>query len=194
MRSGDTSMQHQSELGTDYFERLLSWLAPDRNDAGKRYLFIRSKLVKLFTYRGAGDPEQLADITIDRVSQKISEKEFSYSGDPIFYFYGVARFVVLEDRRRQVPEELPTEIEDKAEGNPENARYDCLETCLARLASSDRKMLLEYYQGAKKAKIDARRRLAESFGLPMNALRIQLCRLRADVRACVTNCLGGSTS
>lgn len=185
-------MRHQSELGTDYFERLLSWLASDRNDAGKRYLFIRSKLVRLFRYRGAGDPEQLADITIDKVAQKISEKDFSYSGDPIFYFYGVARFIALEDQRNQVPQELPAEIEDKTEGNSEDARYNCLETCLARLTRRDRQMLLEYYQGAKKAKIDARRRLAESFGLPMNALRIRLCRLRADIRTCVTNCLGGS--
>ena len=81
------------------FESLLEWLDPDRVRAGRKYGDIRLRLVKIFMWRGCHDAEDLADETIDRVASKVSAIKESYSGDPAWYFYGVARKVLMENLR-----------------------------------------------------------------------------------------------
>jgi DNA-directed RNA polymerase specialized sigma24 family protein len=64
-------------------------------------------------------------------------------------------------------------------------RLDCLERCLAELSPADRELIDQYYRGETRAKIENRRRLAEERGIPLNALRIRMLRIREKLEACV---------
>jgi DNA-directed RNA polymerase specialized sigma24 family protein len=167
--------------------RLLLWLAPDRNRAGEHYETIRRKLILIFASRGAVFPEEMADDCINRVTRKLPGIEEQYKGSPEFYFYGVARIVALEWARKQRPVEIPP-----TEGpSPETEEpLACLDQCLERLPDSTRALVLEYYQQDKKAKIDHRAAMAQKLGIATNALRIRAHRIRQHLEKCVLECLG----
>ena len=180
------------------FDRLLDWLAADRESAGSKYENIRVRLIKIFTCRGCGEADDLADETINRVTAKLGEIAGSYSGDPALYFYGVAQKVHLEYLRKKplVHESLEPGREPggKTAWSPETSEevereYACLEQCMDRLPPENRRLVLEYYQEEKRAKIDHRKQLADQLGIAVNALRIRACRLRAQLQQCVQNCL-----
>jgi hypothetical protein len=84
-------MRKNQPLTQESFDGLLAWLHPDREQAGEMYESIRCNLIKFFSARGFGNPEELADETIDRVARKVDEIVASYSGDPATYFFAVAR-------------------------------------------------------------------------------------------------------
>jgi hypothetical protein len=50
-------------------------------------------------------------------------------------------------------------------------------------------MLIGYYTGAGQAKIDRRRILAEEQGISLTALRMRMCRRRADLEREILDCL-----
>jgi DNA-directed RNA polymerase specialized sigma24 family protein len=175
-------------LTQEAFDKLLAWLDPNRDQAGKKYEEIRLRLIKIFTCRGCMEPEALADETINRVISKLETIVDSYTGDPALYFYGVAHKVHLEYLRKKpappAPAPPPLEPEDGIE--PE---YDCLEHCIERLTRDNRELVLQYYQEEKQAKINHRKRLAEQLGIALNALRIRAFRIRAELLRCVQDCL-----
>src|SRR5262249_58621256 len=67
-------------------------------------------------------------------------------------------------------------------------RLDCLEQCLNQLENKERELILEYYQGEKRTKIERRAHLATSLGLSLNALSIRACRIRNKLEDCVRKC------
>jgi hypothetical protein len=50
-------------------------------------------------------------------------------------------------------------------------------------------MILRYYTGKERVKIESRRALAESLGISMNALSIRACRVRDKIESCVQQCV-----
>ena len=173
-------------LTQESFDALLDWLDPQREKAGQKYEDIRLRLIKIFTCRGCSEPEDLADETINRVTNKLKEIEAGFTGDRARYFYGVANKVHLEYLRRKpaVTLQLPVANSDEVE-----REFKCLETCMDRLTPDNRELVLQYYQEEKKAKIDHRKLLAEHLGIAVNALRIRACRIRATLLECVQKCL-----
>src|SRR5689334_18556794 len=57
-------------LSQEAFDALLDWLDSDREQAGIKYEDIRGRLVMMFAARGCVDAEDLADETINRVTQR----------------------------------------------------------------------------------------------------------------------------
>lgn len=172
-------------LTQEAFDALLAWLDPERERAGKRYEDIRRRLVKIFAYRGCREPEDLADETINRVAKRVGEIAGTYSGDPSLYFYGVANKVHHESLRKKLPPPLPPpEPSQEIE-----LEYECLELCMGTLNADSRELVLQYYHGEKRARIERRRAMAERLGIPLNALRIRAHRLRVALRDCVNDCL-----
>jgi DNA-directed RNA polymerase specialized sigma24 family protein len=166
--------------------RLLSWLAPDRNGAGERYESIRRKLILIFASRRWAFPEEMADDCINRVMKKLPEIEGQYQGPPEAYFYGVAKIIELEWRRKDRPIEIP----DMEGISPETeAHLACLDRCLGKLPDASRGVVMEYYQQEKQAKIDHRAALAHRLGIAANALRIRAHRIRQQLEKCVLECL-----
>jgi len=177
-------------LTQESFDALLTWLDPNREQAGQKYEEIRTRLIKIFACRGCYEPEDLADETINRVTNKLKEIEGTFTGERARYFYGVANKVHLEYLRRKPAPPLPPPLHDTDEIEHE---YDCLEQCMQRLTTDNRELVLQYYQQEKQAKIEHRKRLAEQLGIALNALRIRAYRIRASLQECVQNCVHGAT-
>jgi RNA polymerase sigma factor (sigma-70 family) len=182
-------------LTQEDFDTLLDWLGPDRERAGRKYEEIRASLVKIFSWRGYHDAEDLADEVMNRVALKVKELSASYVGDPALYFYGVAKKVLLECRRREEHQPLTPNMSverDSAQGDEadEGVRLrECLQRCLRKLNSGDRALILSYYQKSKQKKIDYRKSLAEELGIDTNALRVRVYRIRTSLKSCIKNCV-----
>ena len=181
-------MNKEWVLTQEAFDKLLTWLDPDRDQAGKKYEDIRLRLIKIFTCRGCTEAENLADETINRVTRKVQTLAEDYTGDPALYFYGVAQKIYLEYLRRKptpaLPPPSPLENSDEVE-----VEYDCLEQCMQHLTPDNRELVLQYYREEKQAKINHRKRLAEQLGIALNALRIRAHRIRLTLQQCVQSCL-----
>jgi DNA-directed RNA polymerase specialized sigma24 family protein len=65
----------------------------------------------------------------------------------------------------------------------------CLEKCLDKLLAEDRELILEYYRGEQRAKIERRSELTTRLGITPNALSIRACRIRTRLEACVNSCV-----
>ena len=174
------------------FDRLLTWLNSDKDEAAKQYEKIRCKLVKYFERRlyldryPCVDAEDLADENLDRVCRKMPQLADSYEGDPIKYFYAVAKNIYFEYiKKTLLPDPLPAycpppDIEP---------RQECLDHCMNRLAKEDSDLLLQYFQDDGKAKIDHRKELAEILGIPLNTFRMRIHRLKLALQECVFDCM-----
>lgn len=191
-------MKKEWVLTQDVFDSLLDWLDADRERAGKKYETIRLRLIKIFTCRGCLEAEDLTDETINRVTVKVEEIATTYSGDPALYFYGVAQKVhqeyLREPRAARVPETVirhsvaqPAPATQTSEDT--EAEYECLDRCMERLPSDNRRLVIEYYQEQKQAKIEHRKQLARELGIAVNALRIRAHRIRLLLQQCVQTCL-----
>jgi DNA-directed RNA polymerase specialized sigma24 family protein len=178
-------------LTREAFDNLLSWLAPDRDEGGRKYEEIRSRLIRFFTCRGCCCPEDLADETITRVIKAMESKAAEYKGEPIAFFYAVAKKVYLEKGRVRPlrSEDLPVFAGSDREGE-----LDCLERCMSRISASCRELISRYHQQEGSEKILARQQLARELGLEMNALRIQACRIRKILRDCVSDCIASKAA
>jgi len=191
-------MKKEWVLTQDSFDTLLDWLDADRERAGSKYEAIRLRLIKIFTCRGCAEAEELADETINRVTARVIDIASDYHGDPALYFYGVSHKVHLEYLRKAQAQQTNVPV-DSAGSNADaltvslvddiEPEYECLERCLEHLPTDNRKLVLEYYQQERHAKIEHRKRLATELGIAVNALRIRAHRIRLALQRCVHNCL-----
>jgi DNA-directed RNA polymerase specialized sigma24 family protein len=180
----------------EVMQAFLLWLGGDQLTGARKYEEIRRKLILLFRWRGCFIPEELTDETIDRTARAVLKPDFHYDGDKDLYFRGVARNVFLEwvRRERRLPTESVSEgafdLPAPAPPEPEEVRVSCLDRCLNALPPAKRNLILGYYRSDKREKIDGRQHLAAELGIGVNALRIQIFRLRNALRRCVENCRG----
>ena len=192
------------ELTPEAFHRLLNWLDEGASSDGQKYLEMRRRLVAYFDRKNCVRPDELADETLNRVARRLEEEAGAIEGDaPARYCYIVARFVFMEHLREMRKENMLTnhlrqqphadrlvasEVND--EQQIKERRLDCLERCLNGLETASREIILRYYVGKARVKIEHRRALAEELGVTMNALSIRACRIRDKLEACVRECVG----
>ncbi len=180
-------MNHEKSLTQAAFDSLLAWLDSDRDQAGRKYEFIRQRLIRIFTCRGRNDADELADETINRVTLKAAKIAQEYVGDPALYFYGVAQKVYLESLRKRPPVVMPPP--PAPEPIEAEQAYDCLLKCMEQLPPANRELISEYYQNDKRQKVEYRKKLAEKLGIAQNAVRIRAHRIRQKLQRCVEECL-----
>ena len=161
------------------FDQLLRWLSVDPDTAGERYEVIRRKLIRLFASRRCIFAEDLADETFNRVARKLPQIKESYVGNQLSYFYGVAKKVYLEYLRCISRQRRPSLL--MAEGELEEM-FEHLEKCLSQLSHQDRELILTYYQGIAREKIDNRKKLAQELEIPLSALRLRAHRIVSRLR------------
>jgi DNA-directed RNA polymerase specialized sigma24 family protein len=174
----------------DDFEKFLNWLDTDPNRAGIKYEDIRRRLIRFFICRGCGvDSEALADQSMERVIKKIQILADSYQGDPVYYFFGVARNVYREWLDEQIKRSTlsPPPPGESSEQKELLDRY--LEKCLSAHSEGERKLILSYYSGERQQKIVNRKELSQKLGIGANALRLKVHRIRTELRKCVEECL-----
>lgn len=173
-------------------EALLAALDPDRDEAGRKYEIIRAKLIRLFEWRRCDSPEDLADVTISRVAKRIYEG-VEFKNEPFGYFCGVAHLVHKEFLRSVAREQKAFDRGDWPPPQPEeepedDQRLSCLNRCLGQLPPGEKDLLLRYYQGDNN--IRNRKDLCRERDTTINALRIQVHRVRRKLESCVRDCLG----
>ncbi len=190
------------------WEDLLDFLDPARpgkrgagrdTEAEARYLEILRKLACFFAGRGCRDAEDLAVECVLRVAGKCGTLDASARENRAGYFYGVARNVLhewwrheLRDSRKR--DSLRMELARTSWANgPSWSRKEtvqrCLDQCMGELSQSTRRLVLGYYGEEGAAKIECHRRLAGELGKSVNALRIEVHRIRATLRQCVLGCV-----
>jgi DNA-directed RNA polymerase specialized sigma24 family protein len=173
-------------LTSGAFDRLLAILDDDRDAAAVAYAQLRQRVAGLHRWWGSADPENLADLTLDRAARKLQDGASVERGDFGAYVRGVARMVFYEAARQ--PQPIPLTREPLADNQvAEQEPLDCLDECLSSLAPADRHLVLRYYDG--RDQIAERRQLARELNLTPTALRLRTHRLRGRLEGCVSGCL-----
>lgn len=188
-------------LTSGAFNKLLNWLDEGAHSGGQKYLEIRERLVSYFDRKNCTSPDELADETLNRVARRLEEEGSIESDTPTHYCYIVARFVFLESLRGAKKEDMPLDdllreptgdkflaTDESDEKENREKMLDCLEHCTEKLEPQNREIIVGYYVGEQRVKIENRRTLAEKFGVTINALSIRACRIRDRLEACVGNC------
>ena len=176
-------------LSAARFASLLARLGPDPESAGAAYEYLRRALVAFFSWRGAATPEECADETLDRLATRLDEG-LTVDNVPRFAL-GIARLVLLEHWRRPEArgvrlDALGYEPAAPAEQPADEGRARSLARCLEELPPGGRDLVLGYYAGDGRDRIDGRKRMAQALGLSENALRSRAQRLRDQLEKCLT--------
>jgi DNA-directed RNA polymerase specialized sigma24 family protein len=199
------ALREEPTLTAFTFTRLLEWLDDGVNSNGERYLEMRRRLVLYFDRRNRSTAEELADETLNRVGRTLEQDGAIATRPPARYCYVIARFVLLEDIRRerrhvQLDERrtavasrqwrlAAVEQDDRLVAR--EGRLDCLDRCLQALKPAQRDLVVEYYRDLRREKIERRKSLAARLGISMNALGIRVCRIRDTLTACLQDCRPG---
>ena len=174
--------------------KLLECLDPDAEIAGEKYEDERRKLIRFFEKRGINSADELADLTLDRVAQKLSagEKVANIGA----YCYTVAQWILKEHWRKaantgysneetdllKLPADNPADIEEK------ESLLNCLDLCLKNLPSETRDLIVEYYGADRRYRIEVRQALATRLKVNREALSNRMQRLRKKLEECIENC------
>ncbi len=166
---------------------------------------MRRRLVSYFGRKRCLSPDDLADETLNRVARRLEEQQVITDAPPARYCYIVAKFVFLEYLRgtehnqasldgvkgpSRAASDLAASSGPDAGDEDRERLLDCLDRCLRQLKADDRELILEYYPGDQRAKIEHRRELAARLDVTANALSIRACRIRRRLEACVSACSG----
>jgi len=203
-RLSEKNVDNKSPIRGDHslnaiaFERLLRRLGSDREAAGEQYEALRRRLVKFFQWNSCFPSEDLADETLDRLAQKLSEHEIH---DIFGFALGMAKKVSQEAHKKSRRTVHITDLDGWEDtfpqtGDAEGAIHDaiendlrtrCLQTCAAHLTENDRALFFAYFSSAEDS-ARHRQALAERLGLTMGALRVRVTRLREQLEKCVRKC------
>ncbi len=197
-----TNKDAATSLSEAAFGRFLSWLDNSVQSEGGSYIEMRGRLVAYFDRKNCRDPDELADVTLNRVARRLEEEGQINTEAPAKYCYTVARYVFLENLRDTENRNVPLDeviagqsaVAAKPDGAEEQAfkekMLSCLEKCVQKLEPSNREMIVRYYYGIEKVKIENRKSMAASLNISINALSIRACRIRNKLEACVKECAG----
>lgn len=191
------------------FAQLLQWLDPDEEQAGEKYERLQQKLRLFFEHRGCRHSEELTDQTLDRVAHKLDSDEGIRSADPASYCYGVAHNILKEYWRESAREAVPLDSqpdkgnlhinaamkqtpEDEIEETEINLGH--LNFCLRQLPPPDRELILAYYKGEHRDRINNRQELAQRLDISPGSLRIRALRIREQLHTCINRCKKCGTS
>jgi DNA-directed RNA polymerase specialized sigma24 family protein len=190
------------------FHQFLTWLDEGSDSGGEKYLEMRRRLVAYFDRKRCLSPDELADETLNRVARRLEEQGAIIDVAPPRYCYIVAKFVFLEYLRRaeatqaslngskgpaqSTPPDLATLPHSSEYVEARQRLLECLDDCIRQLGADDRELILEYYRGEQRAKIEHRRQLAVRLEITANALSIRACRIRDRLEACVKACSAGT--
>ena len=153
-----------------------------------------SGLIRFFRWNHCLFPEELADIALDRLADKLSR-----GAEPILFparfVAGIARMLLLEQRAKETREKrmllwLSWSHEHRGQSDGEKQLYDdALNHCLDCLTGDNRQLLERYYSGDGSDRIRNRQTLAAQLGIAINALRNRALRLRDSLENCTARYL-----
>lgn len=194
---GDNETRMAEEISA--FDKFLQYLNPDRELAAQRYEKLRRSLITFFCSNRSFDPEGCADEALDTLQKQVAEGETFEEVER--YGIGVARNVLLRDRSRRarfaettdgsdITERLSiqSEVQTAERQADEDARDECMKTCLRALPDQDLRLLEQYYQGEKHDK-GRREELAGQIKISAINLRVKVHRIREKLKEHLEDCL-----
>jgi DNA-directed RNA polymerase specialized sigma24 family protein len=181
------------------FTRLLDWLDDGVDSCGEKYLEMRRRLIAYFDRRNRPFADDLADETLNRIGHTLERGGTIGITPQARYCYVVARFVLLEDVRRNhrrvslneswhadeespSPQSLAADIRHEG-SDTHDERLESLDQCLEELTPEQRTLIVDYYRDEGREKISRRADMAKRLGISLNALSIRACRIRAQLEA-----------
>ena len=171
-------------LTRDAWDRFLRALAPEASLAASRYEELRHRLIALYRWRGLASPEDLADEAFDRVAHRLARGSIA-EAEVGACLYAVARRIAWQasrSRSREQPLDPTAAPEVPAMSDSDDPLARLCE-CLDELPRTERQTLLAYEAGPRTERVRRRKALAAELGIPINALRVRVHRLRARVVA-----------
>jgi RNA polymerase sigma factor (sigma-70 family) len=179
------------ELNEVALDKLLAALSEDRDEAGEKYLLLCKNLLRYFEVRGIFNSQSATDEVINRLARKLESGEQLENVNT--YALGIARLLTLEIRKspeqktsNELPEIITSPVEEKSENEQ---KLVCLDKCLGEITAEKKEIIIGYYQGERREKIENRQKMAEKLGLPQNALRSRAVRLRGKLESCIRKCM-----
>jgi hypothetical protein len=182
------------DLDKTALHALLDALGPTPAEAGAAYEGLRERLIRFFRWNQCPFPEELSDIALDRLADKLSR-----GAEPILFparfVTGIARMLLLEQRAKETREKkmlvwLSWFHEHRGQSDEGKQLYDdALNHCLDCLTGDNRQLLERYYSGDGSDRIRNRQALAAQLGIAINALRNRALRLRDSLENCTARYL-----
>ena len=180
-----------SRLTPEVFGKFLYWLSPEPEQGAKKYLEIRTKLIRWFRCHGCLHSDELADEVLDRAAIIVDREPGKYS-DPTALCCGVAKNVLHEYYKRRKEDSLEGDLIDpRPDPRPKEQEHNCLSTCLENLPASERELYVEYHRCRGQEKIKIRQLMAREYG-GVNKLRIKAHRIGKKLNHCISGCMQGS--
>lgn len=166
------------QLDRAALDALLQVLAPDREEAGRKYEELRRKLINLFAWEHCESPEDLADEVLNRLARKVTERAVIPHMER--FALGIARLVIREEeRKRRNRRAVLREFQAHLRVHGSDWRgLAAVQPCLAALPPDRRVLIGRYYAENRNA-------LARELGISMNALRNRAFRIREELFDCM---------
>lgn len=185
-------MEVESNQFNNSLQKLLEICSSNQDEAGVAYNELRNSLVRFFQIKGDSDPDEAADLTLDRVALKIS-KDTPIENLTSFCF-GVARFIFLE-RLRQTKKLNGAADEfyrnrdlSQFAGETDDGEFSVFRECFEKLTSAEKLFLRDYFADMSSSELDKhRRQLSLENDITLNNLRLKVFRLRQRLENCVKN-------
>lgn len=181
-------MKKERSPTEEEFDKLLLWFHPDRNTAADLQAKTQTRLIQIFTSRSCPDADELCYEVINRVAVRIDtvREKFPNAAHCCHSFIENVYREWLRDQKlknnaREPPKPRPAEVLEREDR--------CLTRCLKILDEPDRDLIVRYFAGEGRARIEAREKLAQERGMTLNGLRIKAHRLRKRMRLCIEECL-----
>jgi DNA-directed RNA polymerase specialized sigma24 family protein len=187
-----------SKMTREDFEEVLLWLgsgpdgtvAPDRDRGAEKHEKIRERIIRIYRTRGCSRADEVADKSMERFAIKARKLRLTYKGDPALYIYAIAKRVyreILREESQTVPPPTP-----KPDSGEVELRHAWLEHCLKLLKPESRDLILRFYYGEKREKIENRKKLAAELGITPRALSLRALHIRQKLLDCVKGYLSGN--
>lgn len=166
-------------------KQLLDLLDPDEQQAAVEYRKLHERLTRFFEWNHAEDPTALADETIDRLGRRAVEVDAKGGVRNVSAFaLGVARHILQEEARRQAKSVEISQhwnTHHSAASSEAEEMAQALQHCLARMQQERRTLLEKYYLYSGGEKASMHQKLAQEYGLSINALRNRAMRARQEL-------------
>jgi DNA-directed RNA polymerase specialized sigma24 family protein len=185
------SKYSNEKLTREGFEKFLFALDENQEEAANKYLILREKLIRFFTYKHRSDSEDLTDKVLDRISIQIGEGLKINSIEA--YCLGTARYVLSETIRNRGMlvniDDIDITYNPLVIENHENSVYwDCLKECLEHLPKEERELIINYHAKRGSENLQFMQELAENLGVTSVSLRVRAHRIRNHLQTCLKKC------
>jgi DNA-directed RNA polymerase specialized sigma24 family protein len=165
------------------FDKLFQLLEPEIESLTDRFRRFRFKLFKFFAWRHCEDPDNLADETIARLLKNVRAGQKISANNPYSYVYAIATNVYKESVRSKKKYGFTTDLAELKDEPLRVIESDCQRECLAELPLEKQELLARYYLDD-----EDRKQIARDYGLSLNALRLQIFRIKLEMRQCRDEC------